>query len=255
MALAEMSALSDHGGDQEWHLVEDLGGDDLCGSSQTGPGLTVQKNGTRPPSSLKSVAVSNQNSQRPQSLVVPHCHTSLVSIHMAPNLTAQEVNEAREHDRMAGRVKSLAWTFGGVHKSDEHKNASSKSSDLVPHEYAEEDRQRLRANYLAWMFGGVHINNAHEDWDNLSSTDKEALRAKLAEGQQRSDEQVGMRIYDSFQFSHSPDDVARWTNCSKGSESSGALSRQAEAWNQCKSLKTVAQRTTGSRGYKSNVLA
>lgn len=57
------------------------------------------------------------------------------------------------------------------------------------HEYAEDDRERLRAEYLAWMFGGVHINNAHEDWDNLSAKDKEALKAKLAQG--RSDEQVG----------------------------------------------------------------
>jgi len=112
---------------------------------------------------------------------------------MFPNLTAEQIEKNRELDRMEERARSLSWVFGGVHKNNEHKASSSKPTDPEPHEYAEDDRQKLRAEYLAWMFGGVHIDNAHEDWNKLSAEEKDALRAKLSRGQQRTDEQVGKK--------------------------------------------------------------
>lgn len=191
-APAAMGPLSHHEEDHGWDLVEEFGYD-LCGSFETSLSLATQKPGTDSPSRHHSLAKPNPNSQKlSHSIFGPHCYATVLSFEMAPNLTPQEVDEAREHNRMAARATSIAWAFGGVHKSDAHKKASSKPGDPVPHEYAEEDRIRLRADYLAWMFGGVHINNAHEDWDSLSPGEKEALRATFSkEQQQRSDEQVG----------------------------------------------------------------
>lgn len=184
-----MGASFDHEEGGEWEVVEDLEYD-LCGSFETSLSLSAQKHGTRPLSRHNSGALSNTKSQASRDFSIrPQFYASVVSFEMAPNLTAEQVDEAREHNRMAARAKSLAWAFGGVHKSDKHREASSMPGNSASHEYAEDDRERLRAEYLAWMFGGVHINNAHEDWDNLSAKDKEALKAKLAQG--RSDEQVG----------------------------------------------------------------
>lgn len=185
-----MGSSSDHEEDHEWDLVDEFG-DDLCGSFETGLSLIAQKHGTLPLSRHNSDAVLNSHSQRPQDFLRPHCYAIVASFEMASNLTAEQVNEAREHNRMAARAKNLAWAFAGVHKNDAHKAASSKPGEPAPHAYAEDDRERQRADYLAWMFGGVHINNAHEDWDNLSANDKEALKAKLSKDRQLSDEQVG----------------------------------------------------------------
>lgn len=189
-ALAAMGSSSDHEEDHEWDLVEEFG-DDLCRSFETGLSLTAQKHGTHPLSRHNSDTALNSTSQRPHDFLRPHCYAIVASFEMTPELTAEQVDEAREHNRMAARAKSLAWAFGGVHKSDAHKKASSKPGEPVPHAYAEDDRERIRADYLAWIFGGVHINNAHEDWDNLSEKDKEGLKAKLSEHRQRSDKEVG----------------------------------------------------------------
>ncbi|KAJ0107646.1 hypothetical protein J7T55_007838 [Diaporthe amygdali] len=192
-----MGASSDHAADQEWDLVEDLG-HDLCGSFETGLSLTAQKHGTHSPDSLRraSASITNSDPQKPQDYFGHYCSATVVTFEMESSLTAEQIKKAREDNRMEERARSLAWTFGGVHKNDGHKAASSKPADPAPHEYAEEDRQKLRVEYLAWMFGGVYIDNAHEDWNKLSPAEKDALREKLSGDQQCSDEQVVGGHYD-----------------------------------------------------------
>ena len=189
-----MNASCHHASDQEWDLMEDQIGD-AYGSLETGLNLMPQKHGTRSPASpsRSSTSLTNPDPQKPQGYSGHHCSLTVTSFEMFPNLTAEQIEKNRELDRMEERARSLSWVFGGVHKNNEHKASSSKPTDPEPHEYAEDDRQKLRAEYLAWMFGGVHIDNAHEDWNKLSAEEKDALRAKLSRGQQRTDEQVGKK--------------------------------------------------------------
>lgn len=192
-APAAMGPLSNHEEDHGWDLVEEFGYD-LCGSFETSLSLATQKPGTHPPSRHHSLAKPNPNSQKiPHSIFGPHCYATVVSFEMASNMTeitAEDARESRRLKRMAARVKSLAWTFAGVHKSDAHQKASSKRSDPVPSEYAEDAREQERADYLSWMFGGVHMSDAHEDWDKLSTAEQDALMAKFSKDRQYTKEQV-----------------------------------------------------------------
>lgn len=99
-----------------------------------------------------------------------------------------EIENSRELNRPQGR--ELSWIFSGIRHS-EHEESSSKPAYPAPHKNDEDGRQGLRLEYLAWMFAGVHIDSNHEDWDKLSPTEKDVLRAKLSRDQQPTDEQVG----------------------------------------------------------------
>lgn len=183
-----MGASSNHEKDQEWDLVEDLGYN-LSGSLDASPSLTAQNHGSHPPSCRTSVTISKAVyiSQRNESFSRPHYYSTVVPFDMTSNLTPEEIKKAREANLRAKRVKSLAWTFAGVPKSDAHHKASSKRGGPVPHEFAEDDRERLRAGHLAWMFGGAHMSLAHENWDNLSPEDQ----ARVSKDLECSPEQVG----------------------------------------------------------------
>lgn len=191
-----MGASSYHATDQEWDLVKDFG-HEVYGSFVIGPSPTAEEHRPSPDVLCRaSTSVTNPEYQKSQDYSGNHCSITVQSFDMGSNLTAEEVERARELNRMDDRAKSLAWAFGGIHKNDDHKASSSKPADPPPQKYAEEDRQKLRVEYLAWMFGGVYVDNAHEDWSQLSSADKEALRAKLSGDQPRSDEQVGQWRYE-----------------------------------------------------------
>lgn len=192
-----MDASSYQAVDQEWDLMEDLG-DDAGGTFKTGLMPAPQTHGTGFLAS-PSRSFASPTKPEPQELrrhLGNHYSITVAQVEMFPNLTAEQIQRARELDLMERRTKSVGWVFGGIHQSDEHKAFSSNSSDPAPHKYAEIDRQKLRADYLGWMFGGVCIDPAHEDWNELAPAEKDALRAKLSRDQRRTDEQVGRRNCD-----------------------------------------------------------